>query len=118
MSQRRDRVDDLLRSELARILQRELRDPRVGMASITEVRVTGDLSYAEVRVSVLGEEEERQASIHALDRAKGFLRSALARNLRLRKTPELRFELDRGAEHAQNISDILEHLEYHEPEGT
>ncbi len=111
MRQRVEKVGDLLRAELARIIQREVRDPRVGLATVAGVDLSGDLSHAQVRISVLGDDETRAASIQALTSAKGFIRSCLARSVRLRTVPELVFKLDRGAEHSQRISDILESLD-------
>lgn len=111
MSRRLDRVADLLRAELSQLILREVRDPRVQLTSVTDVEVTSDLSYATVRVSVLGDDEERRLeAVEGLRHASGFLRSQLARRLDLRTTPELRFQLDRGAEHSQRISDLLEGL--------
>ena len=112
MSQRTDRIEDLLRSELATIIQREMRDPRVALTTVSGVTVSRDLSHAEVRISVLGDDEERrQESLEALDRAKGYLRRLLAQRVRLRTVPELAITLDRGAEHSQRISEILEELD-------
>ena len=110
MSRRTDRVSDVLRAELADLLLREIHDPRVKLASVTGVEVTTDLKKAIVRISVLGDDAQRQETIEGLRHARGFLRTELARRLRLRVTPELNFELDRGAEHSQRISDILEGL--------
>lgn len=110
MSRRTDRVSDLLRVELADLLLREVHDPRVKLASVTEVTVTPDLRRAAVKISVLGDEEQRQATLAGLQHARGFLRTELAHRLRLRATPELVFELDRGAEHSQHISELLERL--------
>jgi ribosome-binding factor A len=100
----------MLRHELANILQFEMRDPRVRLATVLHLRVSRDLSHAEVGVSVLGDETEREACVEVLERAKGFIRSTLARRVRLRTTPELNFKLDRGAEHSQRISELLEDL--------
>ncbi len=112
MSQRTDRVGDLIRSKLAEIIRQEVKDPRVGdLTSIAGVQVSGDLSHAQVRVSAFGEEAERLSSVEALQRASGFIRSRLARRVHLRKVPELEFVLDRGAEHSQMISDLLEDLD-------
>lgn len=110
MSRRTDRVSDLLRAELSDLLLREVHDPRVKLASVTEVDVTTDLKRAVVKVSVLGDDKQREETIEGLRHARGFLRTELARRLRLRATPELVFELDRGAEHSQKISDLLESL--------
>jgi ribosome-binding factor A len=117
MTQRTDRIGDLLRGELAELLRREMRDPRVAMVTISGVTVSRDLHYATVKVSALGTEEERQAAVTALIRARGYLRRELAGRLDLRVTPELRFELDRGAEYSQQISDLLESLPIARGEG-
>jgi ribosome-binding factor A len=87
----------------------------VRLAAVTSVSSTADLSQARVQVSVLGSEEERSSCIDALRHAKGFVRSQLASRLRLRTVPELLFELDRGAEYSQRISQILEGLHDSEP---
>ncbi|MEM6455697.1 MAG: 30S ribosome-binding factor RbfA [Acidobacteriota bacterium] len=104
-------MGDLLRRELNDIIQREVRDPRVHLASVSALEVTPDLSHARVRISVLGDDEDGRAGcIEALQHARGFLRSQLARRVRLRTVPELTFSLDRGYEHSQRIHAILETL--------
>jgi ribosome-binding factor A len=110
LSRRSDRVSDVLRAELSDLLLRAVHDPRVKLASITQVDVTPDLRRAIVKVSVLGDDTQRLETIEGLRHARGFLRTELARRLRLRVTPELVFELDRGAEQSQQISDLLESL--------
>lgn len=110
MSRRSDRVADEVRKELSQLIFREVKDPRIKLVSVTEVQITSDLRRAVVRISALGEEQERLAAVEALRHARGFLRTELAHRLRLRVTPELVFELDRGAEHSQKISDLLESL--------
>ena len=109
MSQRTDRVGDLVRRELAELLLHRLQDPRVRLATVSAVRVTPDLRRAVVRVSALGSLEERQAAIEGLGHARGFLRKELARRLRgMKVVPDLTFELDRGAETSQRIEELLE----------
>ena len=103
-------MSDLVRAELSELILREIKDPRIKLVSLTGVEVTSDLRRAVVKVSVLGEDEHRQSAVDALRHARGFLRTELAHRLRTRATPELIFELDRGAEHSQKISDILESL--------
>lgn len=110
MKRRNDRIGDLVRAELSDLLLRAVQDPRIKLVNVTSVDVTPDLRRAMVKVSALGTEEERLDAIEALRHAKGFLRTELAHRLRTRVTPELVFELDRGAEHSQRISDILESL--------
>ena len=110
MSRRTDRAADVVRAELADLLLRHVQDPRIRLVSVTGVDISPDLRRAVVRVSALGEEEQRLATVEALRHARGFLRTELAARLRMRVTPELVFELDRGAEHSQKISDLLESL--------
>ena len=119
MSRRTHMVEDLLRTEISQIILRRIQDPRVSMASVSAVDVSPDLKRAIVQVSVLGTDEEREASIEALRHAQGFIRSCHAKDLkRMRIIPELIFELDRGAEYSQKISDLLEKLHDHEHEST
>ena len=110
MTRRTDRVSDLVRAELSDLILRAIKDPRIRLVSLTGVEVTSDLRRAVVRVSALGDDAQREAAVEALRHARGFLRTELARRLRTRATPELVFELDRGAEHSQKISDLLESL--------
>ncbi|MGH9464253.1 MAG: 30S ribosome-binding factor RbfA [Thermoanaerobaculia bacterium] len=118
MSRRTHRVEDLLREELSEILLRELHDPRARLVTLSAVTVSPDLEHAHVAVSLYGSEEERLAAVEALRHAGAFLRGRLARRLRdLRRIPQLAFDLDRGPEHAQRISDLLENLE-HDDEST
>ena len=116
MSRRTDRVDDVLRAELSTLILREMQDPRVRLATISGVHVTPDLRRARVSVSVLGEEPTRKAAIDALRHAAGFLRKQLAKRLDMRATPELIFELDRGAEHSIHIASLLETLHHDDDE--
>lgn len=112
MSLRGERVGDVVRRQLAQIVLRDMQDPRVELTSISRVRMSGDLRHAHVAISVLGNEDSRLEAVRALDRAKGFLRRRLAAQLGdLKVIPELTFELDRGAEHSQRISDLLEGLD-------
>ena len=114
MARRQDRVADVVRERISQILLRDVQDPRVRLASVTRVRLSPDLRHARVGISVLGTDEERRAAAQALQRARGYLRRRLAADLKsLRAVPELEFELDRGAEHSQHISDLLEQLDGH-----
>jgi ribosome-binding factor A len=113
MSRRTRRVSELLQAEISQLLLRSVQDPRVRMTSVAAVDVSPDLRRAVVRVSVL-DEEQREESLQALRHAAGFLRRQLAHRLRhMRAMPELIFEIDRGAEHSQRISDLLERLHDH-----
>lgn len=119
MSRRTHKVEDLLRTEISKIILRRIQDPRVRLASVSEVDVSPDLKRAVVQVSIIGTDEEREACVEALSHAQGFIRSCLAKDLkRMRSIPELIFQLDRGPEYSQRISDLLEKLHDHEHEST
>lgn len=107
---RPDQVGESIRQVIADLLLTELRDPRIGFVTVTGVQVTPDLSVATVRVSVMGTEAEREQALEGLESAAGFLRTRVGRTLSTRVTPELRFELDRGLEHAARINRILGEL--------
>jgi ribosome-binding factor A len=107
---RLERVNQLIKEEISLILQQELKDPRLGFVTVTEVDVTPDLRHAKVYVSVLGPEEQWASSLRALQSAKGFVWSWLRRNLDLRVTPEIVFRPDRSMEHAAHIQSLLAEL--------
>lgn len=107
---RLERVNRLLKEELSRALQREVKDPRLGFVTVTEVEVTPDLKQAKVFVSVLGPEEQWEQSLRALERARGFLWSWLRRHLDLRVTPDLLFRPDRSMEHAARMQALFARL--------
>ncbi len=104
---RSKRVGDLIQQELMRLLQREMHDPRIGFATVTEVRMSSDLRSGRIFVGVLGDEKARKESIAALQHAAGFLRTEIAHSLRLRYAPELHFVLDETAEKAIRIEQLL-----------
>ena len=101
-----DRVADQIRGCLANCVLRELRDPGLGFITITQVKLSPDLHYATIFVTVLPS-EQREESLAALNRARPFLRRALAREIRLRFTPELKFLYDDVFEGAQRLDQIL-----------
>lgn len=100
------RVADLIQQELARLIQQEVKDPRVGMVTINEVKVSRDLAFADVYFTMLGD-GEASAAEKALDNAAGFLRSQLARALSTRTTPRLRFHYDATIETGARISKAI-----------
>jgi ribosome-binding factor A len=108
MSRRVEQIGDIIRAELSRLILAEVRDPRVKLASVSNVEMSRDLRHARVRVSVLGTEEERTTCVEALQKARGFLRTRIAAKVQLRHAPELTFQLDRGAEHADHIQHLLD----------
>lgn len=111
MTQRTDRIDELLRQEIGTILARELKDPRVGFATVTKVETTPDLSHARVWVSVIGQRGERAETVAALDRAMGFVRHELGARLRIRRIPDLHVRLDDTLERGTRVLHLIEELE-------
>lgn len=111
----------MLREEISVLMQRELKDPRVGFVTITGADVTPDLRHARVFASVMGTEEEKAHSIEALNRARGFLRTELGKRARLKTVPELRFFEDETTQTGSRIFQLLEEVKVAEPiddEGT
>lgn len=116
MTNRPERVAELMKREISEIVARRLRDPRIGaMVSVTDVEVTRDLAFARVWVGVLAEGGERERILEALQRAAGFVRHELAPRLGLREVPELRFQFDTSIERGMRVDAILRKLEAGEP---
>ncbi len=111
MSRRTEQVGQEIQRILSEVLEFELKDPRVGFATITSVNVTPDLQRANVNVSVLGDDAERRESLRALERAKGFLRKRVGEELSLRQVPELRLHLDTSLDHALRIGELLNEVD-------
>ena len=104
---RSQRVGDQLQRELALLIQQELKDPRVGMVTVTGVDVTRELERAVVYVTVLGDAAARETSLAGLRQAAGFLRRELGRRLRLRTVPELEFRYDSSGERGARVEALL-----------
>ncbi len=111
MSQRIDRVDELLREEIGAILAKDVQDPHIGFATVTDVETTPDLRHAKVWVSVIGGSAERKETLVALDRAMGYVRHELGSRLRIRRIPALHVTLDDSAERGTRVLRILDELE-------
>jgi ribosome-binding factor A len=110
-SYRADQVGEQVREEIMSIIRRDLKDPRIGFVSITAVRMSPDLRQARVRVSVLGNPEEKKASIAGLVSATGVIRHELGRRLQnLKFSPDLRFELDPSIEYSVHIAELLKEV--------
>ncbi len=106
---RATRVADEIRSSAAEIL-RSLKDPRIGFVSVVSAEVSGDLRYVKLFVSVYGPEAEREATMAALESAKGYVRSELGQRVRLFHTPEVRFVLDTSIAYGDHIARLLKDL--------
>jgi len=115
MSLRREKLQELFKEEASAILQRRLRDPRIGFVSVTEVELSADLRHAKIFVSVLGDEEAKRRTMEALDRAAGFVRSELGRRVALRYTPEVLFRLDESIERGTRVVALLREVTQKEP---
>jgi ribosome-binding factor A len=107
---RPERVADQIRSELADLLARHVKDPGIGFVTITGVRVTADLQMARVQYSSLGDQPARRQTARALDRATPFLRRQIASRLRLRRVPELTFHFDDSLDRQERIEEILREI--------
>ncbi len=114
---RPEQVGEIVRQVVADAITREVRDPRVGFLTITRVDVSGDLGHALLFVTRPGKEDDRQRALEGLRSAAGFLRSRVAKALATRTVPELRFELDRGLDHAARIDTLLADLRHADQEG-
>jgi len=109
MSDRMRRVNESVRQVLAEALP-ELKDPRIGLVTVTAVDTSSDLRSATVYVSVLGNEKKRTATLRGLDAAHGLLQSRLARQLRMKRTPTLTFEYDQSVERGVRMSQLIDEL--------
>jgi ribosome-binding factor A len=109
---RRERVAEQLREEISALMLRDMKDPRIKLASITRVSVSADLREARVMVSALGNDEERQSVVEAMRHAEGFLRTQLGARLEnLRSIPRLHFELDESVAYSIRINTVLRGIE-------
>jgi ribosome-binding factor A len=106
-SARRDRVGNLLQSGIAELLLRDVKDPRIGMVTVTGVDVSPDLKHARVYVAPHGDAEARALALAGLRSARPYLQAQVGRRLRLRFTPELRFELDDSLDRVARLEELL-----------
>jgi len=107
---RNEKVAEAIRKEVSTILQDELRDPRLGFVTITNVEVTPDLRYAKIFFSVLGNEEAYAKTKKALDSGLGFIRRLIAERIQLRLVPELSFREDKSSEYSVRIQEVLDEI--------
>jgi ribosome-binding factor A len=107
---RRERLAEQLRTELADLIRREIRDPRVGFVTLTGASVSPDLTHARIFVSVLGDDAARERSVRALNRAAGFLQRAVFKHLGLRRSVELVFMPDDAAAAGSRVEELLDQI--------
>jgi len=115
-SGRMRRIDEGIRHVIGEAVAKDLKDPRVGFITVTDVRTSADLSHARVYVSVLGERgrpstaERREASLEGLRSAHGFLQARIAAELRMKRTPTLEFSYDETTDRAMRVEEILDEI--------
>jgi ribosome-binding factor A len=107
MSDRLRRVDEAIRQVIGEALAGDIKDPRVGFVTVTDVRTSADLCHAHVYVSVLGDANARKSSVDGLQSAHGFLQRRIARELRLKRTPTLQFHYDATTDKAMALEQLL-----------
>ena len=110
MSKRVERVQEELKYQISKVIQEDLKDPRLGFISLTKVIMPADLKSARVYFSVLGDEKEIKSSTIALNHAVGFVKKLIAERMRLKFTPDLEFFYDDSIAYSQHISDVIEKL--------
>ena len=108
---RAERVSDAVQQELAVLIRDEVRDPRVGMVSVTDVDISRDLAYAKIHVTFVGDrdQEEIDQAVRALNGAAGYLRKLLAASIKLRITPKLTFIYDESGRRGQHLSALIDY---------
>lgn len=104
---RTDRLDSLFLKEISSIIQFDLNDPKIGFATVSEVKISPDLSSAKVYVSFFGKNYKKRDGIEALKRAKGFIKTELAHRINIRKIPDLEFIVDDSLDKAEHIESII-----------
>jgi ribosome-binding factor A len=110
LSHRVERIQEQVREEVSQMLATEVRDPGVGLVTVTRAKVTGDLSLARVYWTIIGDAAERKKTAKALERAAGFVRHLLAERLSLRRVPEVKFIFDESVGAQDRIEQIIQEI--------
>jgi ribosome-binding factor A len=118
MAYRSNRLAEELKNEISVIISRELRDPRVGLVTVTGVEVSPDLRYAKTLVSVLGSPDQKQETLRALEKASGFVRRQIGARIRLRYIPEITFDYDDSIEQGDRMLQLITEIKKELPENT
>jgi len=113
MTTRQEKVEELLKIEISDIMLREIKDPRLGFVTITDVEVTKDMRHAKVYISVLGDEKAKEESLGVLNRAAGFIRGEFGRRAHMKVIPEIAFKMDTAVEAGARIFELLEQEKHH-----
>lgn len=104
-----EKIDSILMREISMIISREINDPKLGFPTVTEVDVAPDFSVAKVYVSFLGKNYKKRDGLDTLNRSKGYIKSLLAKRVRMRKIPNLEFVVDDSLDKADRIEELLKH---------
>lgn len=107
---RLERIKELYKKEIGNMLQKEIKDPRVGFVTVTDVEVSPDYRHAKVYVSPFGDEEAERQTIQGLESAKGYIRTELGRRIRLRYTPEISFTVDKSIERGVRLTKLIDQI--------
>ena len=116
-TQRHGRVEEAIRQEISRILQQEIKDPRIGFLTVTGVELTADLRYAKIFFSVLGDDKDNTLALKGLNNAKGYIKGLLADKIKLQFMPEISFRIDKSIDHTKRIHDILDKINKEKTDG-
>lgn len=106
-----EKLQELIKQEMGKMLLTDLKDPRIGFVTVTDVEMTGDLREAKIYVSVMGGEEQVKNSLEGLNSALGFIRREIGHRIRLRFTPEISFALDTSLDYGDHIQKLLLQVE-------
>jgi ribosome-binding factor A len=112
MGIRSERVEGQLRKEISKILLEDLKDPRIGFVTITRIELTGDLRYARIYFSILGDDKAKEESLKGIKSSIGFIRKLIAERIKLRYVPELYFKLDNSLEYSINLEKTFERIRH------
>ena len=106
-----EKLQELIKQEMSKMLLKELKDPRIGFVTVTDVEMTGDLREAKIYVSVMGGDDQVKSSLDGLNSALGFIRREIGQRVRLRFTPEISFALDTSLDYGDHIQKLLLQVE-------
>ena len=106
-----EKLQELIKQEMSKMLLKELKDPRIGFVTVTDVEMTGDLREAKIYVSVMGGSEQVKSSLEGLNSALGFIRREIGKRIRLKFTPEISFALDTSLDYGDHIQKLLLQVE-------
>ena len=106
-----EKLQELIKQEMSKMLLTDLKDPRIGFVTVTDVEMTGDLREAKIYVSIMGGQDEVKNSLEGLNSALGFIRREIGQRIRLRFTPEISFALDTSLDYGDHIQKLLLQVE-------